>query len=138
MTQLELIPSTPDLPTIWDGRTVAWQGWTQTGPVFICRPHRRPEPCTSCKTTDQPAVNIGVVAPLPGETFTVPKTVTARRSGRVYDVDQQVPAWPVIELIAFRCPGCQLDTVWDQRTQAWWVLDETDYGPTGSTDPRLF
>jgi len=60
---------------------------------------------------------------------------TLRRSGRVILQSVTVPAWPVIDLYAFRCPSCGVDEVWDIRTDEWWTLDETDYGPGGSSRP---
>lgn len=43
--------------------------------------------------------------------------------------------WPVYDIHAFRCPGCGEVTVWDVASDEWWTLDESDYGPGGSTAP---
>src|SRR4051812_14836149 len=37
-------------------------------------------------------------------------------------------------LVAHRCTACRLDTVRD-RAGTWWTLDDTDYGPAGSSPP---
>lgn len=105
------------LPAVWDGRDVEWRAWEPQPPVFACPPQPR-EPCERCRSTTTPLMNHGIVHPAP-----TPGTVNLRPSLRT--------------LTAFRCPDCHLDTVWDRDTDDWWTLDETDYGPAGSHDPRL-
>ena len=72
--------------------------------------------------------------PKAGETV---QTVEQRRGrhGRAIDLVVTKPAWPVVDLYAFRCPECHEDQVWDMRTDEWWTLDDSDYGPTGSVRP---
>ena len=40
---------------------------------------------------------------------------------------------PVTSIVAFRCPGCGLDEVFDMDTEECWTLDGSDYGDEGST-----
>jgi hypothetical protein len=99
-----------DLPVSWDGRAVTWSPWE--GPelgavIFICPPPK-PRACPSCKST----------AP------------SSRARGLGFDGELVV-----LRLLAFRCPGCQLDEVWDQTADAWWTLGPEDYGDAGSNPP---
>lgn len=133
---LRLLPVRRDLPALWDGRGVEWKGWTSG--VTTARFHDlKPRCCERCASRGEESLNLGVVAPLPGATFDVH---IARRlpSGREYLRTVAKDAWPIVQLVAFRCPDCRLDTVWDKETDEWWTLDESDYGDEGSTDPRLF
>ena len=45
------------------------------------------------------------------------------------------PRWDgrVTSIVAFRCPGCGLDEVFDMDTEECWTLDGSDYGDEGST-----
>lgn len=89
-------------------------------------------------------MNAGILYPLLGETemeavYKRTKPKANGRPGAIYRAgDAEVPVKPGLLLFAFRCQSCQLDTVWDKRTDEWWVLDDSDYGVEGSTDPRLF
>jgi len=138
---LRAVPDLPhrhDLPPLWDGRKVEWQGWTHYQSSM--RFHRKPEKCDNCGDVSgvEPSINLGIVAPLPGEKMTVPREVKSKRSGREYVRNVEVDAWPLIQLVAFRCANCGHDQVHDQRTDEWWDLDEQDYGDEGSTDGMLF
>lgn len=104
------------LPASWDGRDVEWRAWTSTWTTAEL--HVRRDPCERCGSLAVPLMNQGVVHPP-----ATPGAVNLRRS--------------LLQLTAFRCPDCHLDTVWDRDTDDWWVLDESDYGPQGSHDPRL-
>lgn len=53
-----------------------------------------------------------------------------RNGTRVY-AQEPMPAYR--DLVAFRCVDCGHDVVHDRRTGEDWDLDETDYGPDGST-----
>lgn len=123
-----------DLPPKWDGRPVDWSEWRPARELFICPPPPR-EPCRECKSTAPSLFNVGVVQPLPGETFEVDR-VKRTKSGREY-VSGKVakPAWPLVRLHLFRCPDCLHDTVFDTVTDEWWDLDPSDYEPEGSRAP---
>ena len=132
-----------DLPPKWDGRDVEWQGWEDTLDTFICGPAaRQREVCPACGSVEARVINIGLVHPLPGETWEQDHLIEKRtRSGRSIMVKagkQMVKAHPVLELVAFRCVDCKHDVVWDkydggwESGGTWWDLDHTDYGPQGS------
>lgn len=131
------------LPPKWDGLDIEWRGWTNQ-PILMCPPKAARQVCENCASPAQPAMNVGVVHPAPGTMIT--QTLYKRckpkpngRPGAIYDAGtHEVPARPIAWLHAFRCPDCQLDTVWDKRTDEWSVLEPADYGPQGSYDPRLF
>jgi hypothetical protein len=135
MTQLRLVPMKcrHDLPPLWDGRRVDWQGWTSH--ASSARFHNPPK-CHSCGSAAEASVNLGVVHPLPGETMESVRKRTLP-SGRTYDQRVTVSASPVILLAAFRCPDCGHDSVHDNRDDSYWDLDEQDYGDEGSTDGML-
>jgi hypothetical protein len=109
------------LPARWDGRDVEWRAWIPSeGPgnwFVMCPPQPRPA-CERCGSTRPPLLTHGIVHPP-----ATPGTVNLRPR--------------LLQLAAFRCPECHLDTVWDRDTDEWWTLDESDYGDQGSTDPRL-
>lgn len=134
MTGGYLYVAGPDLPSKWDGRRVVWRGWNDHK-AFVCR-RRTKSPdaaCDACGALRPPMVNLGVLDPEPGATFTVPK-VQRSRSGRSYFRDVVKAAWPIVDLVAFRCVGCYVDCVWQMSTDEFWTLDPGDYGPAGSTE----
>lgn len=102
------------LPPVWDGRTVQWSSWEMPPPMFICPPPKAPPCCPACGSQRERAMCHGVVAPLPGELFDSLKTVRLR-SGRCYDKPVKVAAWPVLRLLAHRCPDCHHDEIFDMR-----------------------
>lgn len=121
-----------ELPASWDGLEVAWRGWSSYH-VFVCPPPKpKDAACQRCGSLAQPSHNSGVVHP-PAADASFETLAALYQAGTLADTPT-----PLVWLHAFRCPDCQLDTVWDQRTDEWWVLDASDYGPQGSTDPRLF
>lgn len=130
------LPVVHDLPPSWDGAPITWNGWAEgrTSMVF----HAKQEPCRRCGIADEAKVNIGRRTPEEGATFTVPsqRARLLERAGRRVPrgETEEVPAWPVTDLIAYRCRGCGLDHVHDQRTDEWWELDISDYRDKGSTD----
>lgn len=147
MNPLREVSKLHHLPPKWDGRVVEWRGWEvlHTSADAGGRRHGGPaEACEGCGSVGKHASNLGVLYPLAGETTTQPlykrtKPKGNGRPGTLYQAgEHEVPVKPTIQLFAFRCPDCGLDSVWDMRTDEWWVLDESDYGPDGSTDPRLF
>ncbi|MFP7833115.1 hypothetical protein [Marisediminicola sp. LYQ134] len=121
------------LPPRWDGHEVTWETMPVPTVSFICPP---PEPryCGNCGSFFPPLMVRGLRHPLDGETFDSTRAKTGR-FGRTVHIPTEVPAWPVYDLAAFRCPTCPTDEVWDIRTDEWWELDLDDYGPAGSTHP---
>lgn len=120
-----------DLPPRWDGRVVMWSGWEEST-VFLCAPPER-EACTVCGSVTPPAVNRGTFYPRNGDTHEALVEVTAKRTGRRYLKGRTVRTKPHPRFLAFRCPDCRHDYVFDMTTETWWDLDDGDYGPDGST-----
>jgi hypothetical protein len=58
------------------------------------------------------------------------------RSGKTYEVAQDVPARPLRDIYAARCRHCGHDVVTDTRTDERWDLEPEDYGPEGSTETK--
>ena len=90
------------------------------------------------RSTASRATSRGTVSPLAGDTYESERPVVKRtRSGREYQAGVQIVTanWrrPVTSLVAFRCPGCGLDEVFDMDTEECWTLDGSDYGDEGST-----
>lgn len=131
---LTLLPRVHDLPPRWDGRTVEWGPWQQVRTSLPFHVPLDQQACTTCGLIDEPLTAGGKVLPLPGETFEWPDVRTLP-SGRTYTRGtKRVPAWPVLCLVAFRCPGCGADRVHDERTGETWDLDASDYGDAGSVE----
>jgi hypothetical protein len=130
---LRLLTRKYDMPPLWDGQRVDWEGWTnyQTTNSFHSK-----DTCTACGSTAEPAINLGLLHPLPGEKV---ESIRVKKlpSGRTYNHAVVVLAAPVFCLSAFRCPTCGHDEVWDKRDDSWWDLDEQDYTHEGSTDGTL-
>lgn len=126
------------LPTAWDGERVTWDPLTEQPLIFLCARGRRnpPKPvaCERCKTTESAWHSVGTRHPRPGATMPV-EEARKTRSGRTYLVVVEGPAWPLRDLVAYRCVGCGLDTVYDDRAGESWVLGPEDYGPGGSVAP---
>lgn len=121
------------LPPLWDGVPVTWRPFEPTDATFICPAPKKAERCP-CGSSAHPLIAAGL-RPRDGVEV-VRSTRRLKKSGRVVEWQEEVPAWPVYDLTAFRCPDCGEDVVWDQRTNEWWTLDESDYGPTGSDRPE--
>lgn len=130
-TTLHAVPDNgyTDLPVEWDGLTLEWSAWETRWTTAEW--HLPKEPCEVCGCTDVRPISHATVIPKLGETFTAHREKTLP-SGRVRQVPYQTPAWPVMRFIAFRCPQCGLDEVWDSQRQEMWTLDASDYGPKGS------
>lgn len=112
-----------DLPPKWDGHPVEWDGWSEASDIFICPPPGD-EPCHMCGSVRRGLITGGTV------TADWPDGVAAIRQARLRE---RVTRW---RLSVFRCPDCRHDTVWDMRTDQWWDLDHSDYGPDGSNAPE--
>lgn len=125
-----------DLPPRWDGRVVIWKGWEYQGTALVC-PSPQPTVCEGCGAPDMhrgfptQARNRGMVALSPSTTREqiAERDENKRRLGRLAHKSPSLALW---RLFAFRCSDCKLDTVWDTDTNAWWLLDHTDYGDDGS------
>lgn len=133
---LRIAAQVRDLPPKWDGQAVEWRGWTHGNSTNVL--HSPRERCEGCGSENEPSVNPGITDPRPGETYTY-DPIKKTRTGREYiGQPKTVTAGRWVRIVAFRCPDCHRDEVWDKRTDEWWTLDESDYGAEGSVDPRLF
>lgn len=103
------------LPDLWDWEPVQWDAWRDTRTTLILHVPAEHMACDKCGTVDENLVVFG-------------------KRPRRPDLGQE---FAVRDLHAFRCRHCGHDTVTDQRTGEHWDLDETDYGPAGSTRPEL-
>lgn len=124
-----------DLPPLWDGLVVVWDGWHDQLPVLICPPPRARTVCSSCGSTSPAIVNRGRVA---RSTVVTREDVDANEAARARLPQGQrhrikPKAW--IRLYAHRCIDCRHDVVLDMETGEQWDLDITDYGDSGSTEP---
>lgn len=128
----------PPLPTRWDGDAVRWDHWVEM-PVTSIEFHDRPYQCEDCGTTARPYTSLGRRQPGKGEVFeTIRRHRTIRaRWGRTYRIPirDHVPAWPIINWYATRCGWCGRTEVYDLHSREHWILDDADYGPTGSNRP---
>lgn len=130
-----------DLPPRWDGRAVVWQGWEYApSGVFICPPPTR-DVCEGCgmPRTERGfpcwSTNRGMRADSARLTPDDYATEEAARARLPFRVKGKMPRHWWLELTAFRCHHCQLDTVWQYEGDEWWTLDHTDYGDEGSVAP---
>jgi hypothetical protein len=130
---IALIPSLV-LPGLWDGWEVTWEPMPEVGQIFLCPPPKDLERCSECGTCAKPRMWSGLRHPQPEELFDSTREKLGR-FGRTVHIPTRVPAWPVIDLYAFRCGDCAHDEIWDMRTDEWWDLEPEDYGPTGSNRP---
>jgi len=96
-----------DLPPRWDGRPVEWHGWAAGPPVLICPPRSR-SCCQFCGSLEPAVSNRGSRRVIEGR-------------------DRFMPS-----LIAFRCPDCHRDLVWDTSTDKTWELEPSDYTEEGA------
>lgn len=121
-----------DLPPKWDGLIVDWGHWSETRTTLAL--HMKPEDlaCRECGSVDESMVCHGRRRPEPGtvEKVPVPKRT---RSGKPYTRMEEHPARAVMDLAVFRCRHCEVDHVWDMRTDEWWKLEPEDYTAEGST-----
>lgn len=136
-SSLELVHSKNDLPPSWDGRKVTWDEWSNIRTSLAY--HLKPEEmaCDQCGAVDESLIAWGLRDPTPGATMSQTQTKTTR-SGKKYAIAVEAPACPMRDLYAARCRHCGHDVVTDTETDERWDLDETDYGPQGSTSDTLF
>lgn len=126
-----------DLPPQWDGLAVVWDGWepSPVDPVWICPPPRTPECCTACGSPTNPVRNRGRVARFPAITHQAIADNDAARDRLPEGQRWRIKPKALYRLLAFRCPDCKHDVVFDSDTRESWDLDHTDYGDAGSHDP---
>lgn len=96
----------------WDGHAVRWEPWEIAPRSVHLEAFAPTDPC-DCGDERQPWMAPGLLLPNEGETFASTRVKQAKRSGREYNASVQVPAWPVLRLLAYRCRGCGIE----------WVLD---------------
>lgn len=132
-SSLRLVGSRADLPARWDGRAVLWGEWRIIEQLFVCDRTKRkpPEPdrCACGALTSTSHYAVGLVAD--DADTTVAELATDDRFARYGR-----PRRGTRSLTAYRCPSCGADEVYDAATGEWWTLDESDYGPDGSTAPE--
>lgn len=139
MSDLLVLARENDLPPKWDGRAVVWLGWEYVPPMFVCPP--RPEVCVQCgmSTTERGfpcwSANKGMLADSTWLTVDDYSREEANRARLPQCIQYKAPRHWWLELHAFRCHYCQLDTVWDTTHNETWTLDHTDYGSEGSVAP---
>lgn len=121
------------LPPFWDGYRVQWDAFTPFDVVRICPPPEI-DACEGCGSIADRLHATGLRHPLPGDTFESTRTKTGR-FGRPVTLPTTIPAFPLRDLHAFRCPDCLRTDVWDQRTDEWWELGPEDYTSAGSVRP---
>lgn len=128
MTELLALLREHDLPPRWDGLAVVWDGWQTQIEAFVCPPPK-PTCCTVCGSLADPVTNRGRVARVPAVTHERIREHDEKRA----HLAGRPPA--LHRLVAFRCPDCRHDQVWDTDADETWDLDHTDYGPDGSRAP---
>ncbi|QDG87138.1 hypothetical protein [Pseudarthrobacter sp. NIBRBAC000502770] len=133
---LRLARSRHDLPLLWDGVPVTWDAWSDYRSTLPLHVPADKMACHECGAVDESLIAWGIRPPAES-TFTTTTTKTTR-SGHKYEAQVEVPAYPVHDIYAARCRHCGHDVVTDTRTNETWDLDETDYGPEGSTGDTLF
>ena len=124
MSRLKLVHgATPDrLPPTWDaadGRAIRWEPW-QTLQVFVCTVGERSPndayECDRCGSSRQQETCVGAILPRRGEMFEITEDVASKRvKDSSYTRTRRVPAWPVIRLVAFRCPDCGRIDIYDEE-----------------------
>lgn len=108
------------LPVGWDGCKVEWGAWERRT-VQLCP---APEARCTCGSTASPFTARGLRHPAAED---------LARAEAIPRVGRRTPLIaPRYDLFATRCPNCGEVTVWDMVSDQHWVLDDSDYGPTGS------
>lgn len=120
------VPTTHDLPALWDGHRVEWAGWRQE-PRTTLDFHGSREVCPHCASSATQSINYGVVWAKPSGLLQFPRR-HAWNSSKLRDDGDHAVKW----LTAYRCPDCRTDEVWDRFSDELWVLDNTDYTDDGS------
>lgn len=136
MTQLHLdtVLREHDLPPLWDGLVVVWDGWEALPTVIICPPKPK-DPCSACGSLTTPVVNRARVARSTVITRELLAERDAARERLPVTSRGKLKPLALYRLTAFRCPDCRHDLVVDGETGESWDLDVTDYGDTGSKEP---
>lgn len=129
------VPTTNDLPPKWDGVPVTWGEWIDTRSSLDWHLPVTELACGQCGGLSGRMVCLGIRPPAEGATMTAEREKRTK-SGYIYTATVEVPAWPIIDLHAFRCRDCGHDTVHDERTDEHWDLDPDDYGDEGSTENK--
>lgn len=134
--QLKLVGH--DLPPFWDGERVKWEPWSTGAQIIICPPPPLTAiACDQCGVIDQTKTLLCFGKRLEtGEQQT--SELRQLPSGNSYTRTTTRPPRHVRDLVAYRCPHCGHDRVWDKRTDDWWDLEPHDYEDTGSTADTLF
>lgn len=127
---LHLVHARPDLPPFWDGVPVTWDAWSDVRSTLILHVPAEAMACDQCGAVDENLIAWGLRPPAEATYMTT--KVKTLKSGRKYDRQVEVEAWPVRDIYAARCRHCGHDRVTDTRTDEVWDLDETDYVPEGS------
>ncbi|AXH44440.1 hypothetical protein PP353_gp64 [Arthrobacter phage Kumotta] len=133
---LRLVHSRHDLPPFWDGEPVTWDEWSDVRTSLALHIPAHEMACDKCGAIDENLIVWGIRPP-EAPTIMTTKTKTLP-SGRKYETQVEVKAHPLRDIYASRCRHCGHDVVTDTRTDERWDLDETDYGPEGSTADTLF
>lgn len=123
------------LPALWDGRRVDWSPLQLEPPIFACDRSKRKNGllipiCDACGHLGPKLRATGLRQPALGATVEGEYLRTHRNGHPVHAID---PAPAYRDLHATRCPSCAHDQVYDTATHELWDLDDTDYGPEGST-----
>lgn len=129
---MRLASSRHDLPISWDGEKVVWDEWSEVRSSLAYHATAEELACDKCGAVDESLIAWGLRDPPAGSMTTRQRTKTTR-SGKKYDVVEEVPARPLRDIYAARCRHCGHDVVTDTRTDERWDLEEEDYGPGGST-----
>lgn len=115
-----------DLPPKWDGITILWRAWATIHSSM--RFHAKPEKCVECGSIAERAVAAGSVPLAECASLSM-----SRVEGEWVRTLTPAPGhW--FRLVAFRCPDCAHDTVWDVDRDEWYDLDFQDYGDEGSVE----
>lgn len=124
-----------DLPRFWDGLAVVWDGWqdSEPGPMFLCPPSLRRDPCPACGSLAARLLNRGRVAMSALVTHELIARRDAERDRLPLDVQHRRPGVALYRLHAYRCVDCRHDQVLE-GLDTWWDLDESDYTDEGSRE----
>lgn len=134
---MTLVPVKRPLPPLWDGRAVAWSPFELEPTMFICDRSKRKNglhipTCDQCGHVGPKLRAIGLRQPSPGASEPG-EYIRRHRNGTPVYAQEPAPAYR--DLHATRCPVCGHDQVYDAASGTVWDLDESDYGPEGSTAP---
>ncbi|WPM94281.1 hypothetical protein VB1_CDS0032 [Arthrobacter phage Marchesin] len=132
---MKLAHSRNDLPISWDGERITWDEWSDFRTSLAYHLKAEDLACEQCGTVDEVVITWGLRDPPAGTTAPTTRTKTTR-SGRKYQIVEDLPARPLRDIYAARCRHCGHDVVTDTRTNERWDLEPEDYGPAGSNPPQ--